>query len=450
MLLRLFMTSGHKPRKNIESRIFSLIIIPSALLMIAFMLIQLTSETKTIAWESKTRAQVAAFAIQDKIRQWDWDLSGQTEDLARLKLIATHLTQNNLVDRISVLDTDGKFLFHLPENADGMEDDARGVQELSVAVDIDRSWLYSHADPKTRILNLYLPVQKQGRIAYAVKTSFSLGKIKDAFHRIYLSLLVTAVTLLMMVGFLTASLTRKIVHPLKKLGRATSEIMSGNFSERVQMDTNDEIGDLANTFNLMTEKISEMKSLAENANPLTHLPGNIAIESDVNQRIKNRTKFAVIHCDLDHFKAYNDSYGIEKGDQAIKLTAAILKSAIEQVGKQGDFLGHEGGDDFVLVTRPDRAKAIADFITTQFDDKIKNLYSEEDRSRGYLMGYDRRASRSENGEIPLTPLPFISISLAGLSNENVDFASYAEITNRLVDVKHEAKAVRGSIFIYRR
>lgn len=142
--------------------------------------------------------------------------------------------------------------------------------------------------------------------------------------------------------------------------------------------THDELEELGSTFNYMTEELIKMKKRAENANPLTKLPGNIVIHEEVEKRIRENKKFMVVYCDLDNFKAFNDKYGIAKGDQAIKLTADIFKEATKTKGDPDDFVGREGGDDFILLTTPEKAQEVADYIIKEFDKRVRNLYSQED------------------------------------------------------------------------
>jgi len=88
------------------------------------------------------------------------------------------------------------------------------------------------------------------------------------------------------------------------------------------------------------------------ASPLTGLPGNVSIETEIKNRLAEGNVFCVIYSDLDHFKSYNDKYGFDKGDAVIKLVSAIFRSAVAEAGNPRDFLGHIGGDDFVVVTTP--------------------------------------------------------------------------------------------------
>ncbi|OGW91713.1 MAG: hypothetical protein A3E74_07640 [Omnitrophica bacterium RIFCSPHIGHO2_12_FULL_44_12] len=443
------MNSNTKPKKSLYVRVFSLVIIPSTLLMIAFIVIQLGAETRTIQQESTSRAQFASYILHEKLT--DLQKSGLSPSILANKIeeISKPLITNGLLNYMIIFQPDGKIDRSLPASINVDPYDTDKIRELEVSAKLDHQWLYSYANRKQRKIDVYLPIMQNNEMVLVYKTSFSLGKISEAIKRSYISIWLTALVILSIVFYLTRSLAKHLVSPLLKLNEASQEIMAENFSKRVDVNTGDEIEILANTFNHMAEKIAEMKMIAQNANPLTHLPGNIAIESDISRRIKFGAKFVVIHSDLDNFKAFNDAYGIEKGDQAIKLTAQILKDALEAKGTQTDFLGHEGGDDFVVVTTPKNAESITNYIIKEFDEKIKLLYNEKDRQNGYIMGHERRASGESEGT-PLTRIPLMSISLAGISNENLDFASYAEITNRLVEMKHKAKEIRGRVFICKR
>lgn len=113
--------------------------------------------------------------------------------------------------------------------------------------------------------------------------------------------------------------------------------------------------------------------LARGANPLTGLPGNVAIEEELNRRKRAEQAFTVIYADLDHFKAYNDTYGFEKGDQVITLLARILSYATKKWGTEKDFVGHIGGDDFIIITVPDCAEEICKSVIRLFRRLVGNL-----------------------------------------------------------------------------
>lgn len=175
------------------------------------------------------------------------------------------------------------------------------------------------------------------------------------------------------------------------------------------------------------------------ANPLTGLPGNLEIQAEINSILAKNMKFAAIYVDLDNFKAYNDVYGFGKGDNAIKLTCDILTDTIRDYGEQDDFIGHIGGDDFILLTRPEQADKICEDVIERFDKRIRELYSEQDLEAGYIYTCNRR------GEC--IAYPIMSISLAIVTNENCEFQNHLDVAELAAELKQEAKAIPGSNFV---
>jgi diguanylate cyclase (GGDEF)-like protein len=175
------------------------------------------------------------------------------------------------------------------------------------------------------------------------------------------------------------------------------------------------------------------------ANPLTGLQGNIEIQAELISKIEGNKPFAVIYADIDNFKAFNDAYGFAKGDSAIKMTADILSDQIRYSGSPGDFLGHIGGDDFVMIVNPDNTDLICDGIISQFDRRICSLYNEEDLRSGRIVTSDRRGDRME--------FPIMTISLAVVSSENRPFKSHVEIAKIAAELKKKAKMIQGSVYL---
>lgn len=441
------MTEQIKKQSTLYSRILSLVFIPSAFLIFAFILIQLSSEIKTITTENKTKAQIASYLIRSKLESFSTETLTRTEIEAKIKEFSKTLIENELVDIVALISLDGRKLFSVPESYQAKAEDLNRIHLLTATAEVENRWLYQY--PSKYSIDVYFPVRQDSGTVYFLKTNFPIGNLREALQRMYVSLGITALIVLSLAIFMTRNLSRRIVRPLNELSKATQDIMNGDFSKIVTIHTGDEIETLADTFNQMTRSLTQMKEVAENANALTHLPGNNAIQAEINKRIQARSKFVVIYGDLDNFKAYNDAYGIEKGDQVIKFTANLLKEAVKEMGAANDFVGHEGGDDFVMVTTPNRAQQIADYIIEQFAAQAKNFYSREDQGKGYVMGRERRQPGFSE-EPKMVPFSFISISLAAISNESQDFASYADVTNNLVDIKHNAKNKKGNSFIWKR
>ncbi len=178
------------------------------------------------------------------------------------------------------------------------------------------------------------------------------------------------------------------------------------------------------------------------ANPLTHLPGNASIMEEFQNLITSGKPFAVGYCDLDKFKVYNDKYGFERGDEAIKATARVLIQSAREAGGDDVFIGHIGGDDFVFACADDKADAVAKKITELFDSAAPQLYSEEDRRAGFIMGTDRQGNETKAG--------LMSISIGIVSNVNSRITHVAQIGEIGAELKKFAKTQNVSNFMRNR
>jgi len=175
------------------------------------------------------------------------------------------------------------------------------------------------------------------------------------------------------------------------------------------------------------------------ANPLTGLSGNEEIQREIDSRIAGKGQFAVIYADLDNFKAYNDVYGFAAGDIVIKMTADILLKQTRLFGNKDDFVGHIGGDDFVIVTTPGKSKEICSNCVELFDEKIKSHFSEEDVKRGYISSVNRKGFTET--------YPLMSITMGIVTNEKRNFENHLEISKASSELKNVLKALPGSNFM---
>jgi len=125
------------------------------------------------------------------------------------------------------------------------------------------------------------------------------------------------------------------------------------------------------------------------ANPLTGLPGNDEIIHTILDSIKSQKLFSIGYVDIDNFKPYNDRYGFSKGDSVILLVAKVLREGIKNLGTPGDFLGHIGGDDFVVVGNPYTMRPVAENAVSKVRKKAQHFYSDEDRNKNGIAGLDR-------------------------------------------------------------
>lgn len=175
------------------------------------------------------------------------------------------------------------------------------------------------------------------------------------------------------------------------------------------------------------------------ANPLTRLPGNVSILNELQKKINGDSLFAVCYLDLDKFKAYNDKYGFEHGDNVIRETARILIRTTKELGTPDDFIGHIGGDDFVIITTPDKADALCQKIISDFDNASPTFYSEEDKKAGFIVAKDRQGIERK--------IPLLSISIGIVTNEKRKVTHVAEIGEVGAELKRQAKSIEKSIYI---
>lgn len=183
----------------------------------------------------------------------------------------------------------------------------------------------------------------------------------------------------------------------------------------------------------LLQKTTEIEVVnAKYQNPLSGLPGNLVIEQKMKQCVEEQHPYYVIYIDIDNFKAYNDVYGFENGDQIIKLLADLI---VDHLPK-GQFAGHIGGDDYVVIFDSYEAMFFCRLIINEFDKRILQYYNPQDVKNGYIIAEDR------HGVIERFPL--ISISIAGVSNEKRNFTSTYELTEELAKLKKKSKQQSGS------
>lgn len=175
---------------------------------------------------------------------------------------------------------------------------------------------------------------------------------------------------------------------------------------------------------------------------LTGLPGNVQIEIELKRRVAGKKLYAVLYADLDNFKAYNDKYGFMNGDEVIKFTANVMRENIQKYGSKGDFLGHIGGDDFVAVVSYENARRIGKEIIKEFNENIKNFYSEEDVKNGYIKILNRKGKMEK--------YPLMTLTVAMISNKFKKYNSVLELGEDGASVKKKAKSIEGSTFLENR
>ena len=171
-------------------------------------------------------------------------------------------------------------------------------------------------------------------------------------------------------------------------------------------------------------------------NPLTGLPGNESILADLTQRLDEGRPFAMLYVDLDRFKPFNDHYGFLRGDDALRSLAQILEDVRDELNDPEAFVGHVGGDDFVLTLPPQLAEDAAAAVCARFDAFSPSLYDDDDRAVGAIEVPDRRGVPQRHG--------MLSLSIGIATTDRRDFAHHGEVVVTATEMKRYAKTRGGA------
>ena len=427
-------------KTTLQSRLIVITVISAVFLIGIFTIIQINNQLGHVQEFNVYRAKQGALIIKDKMTSVFLNLPADTPDRQAAKEIEKVLAdfiETGAIDTALVLDKEGNPVIMLGKLNLVFEEDKKFLKELAESRD-DAKWLVSFVDKENQLVSLF--VKTENPYGFYFKLVFSLGNLQQSLNQVYGPVIVTIMVVILVSIILAFLLSRALILPVKTLNQATKDIASGNLDLKVSISTKDELEELADTFNHMTRELKRMKEKAENANPLTKLPGNIVIREEVEKKIKYKSQFILIYADLDNFKAFNDKHGVSAGDEVIMLTANIMREAIAKNGKKGDFLGHEGGDDFLLLTALERAQKIADYIIEEFDRRIKGLYTEDELKKGYIEGMTRDSDDVKR-------VPIMTISMVGAGNYYRNVESYGQLTGITAELKKAAKKVQKSNFL---
>jgi len=190
---------------------------------------------------------------------------------------------------------------------------------------------------------------------------------------------------------------------------------------------------------LRVRNVLEWSRQQRSASPLTGLPGNVSINEEITRRIEDGEPFSMIQVDIDYFKAFNDHYGYARGDDAIKTLARILTDAATRFGGEEFFVGHIGGDDFVILTKPELSEDIGEEAIVQFDQAVAGLYDPEDRKRGFVEVRNRLHNMEQ--------FPLMSLTLALVSTDRFPVSHLAQLIDIAHELKTHGKGIPGSVLV---
>ncbi len=314
-------------------------------------------------------------------------------------------------------------------------------KEEAQLIESKREWSASKLSEqklKPRVDELFRLLQHLGdeaRVAQETKLQLANRVSEKAFS---ITLFLTLLSLMVGIVFATL-LTLNISASINELKMATEFIGSGKFDHELRIKANDEVGDLAASFKKMSQRLKILEQTSLDASPLTRLPGNLAIEKELLSRIVSGEKLAFCYIDIDNFKAFNDKYGYAKGSIVLKEVGDIIKAVVKELGSKEDFIGHIGGDDYVLITVSQKVSPICNEIIARFDKNMPGFYDKEDVEKGYIVAMSRDNVKQN--------FPIMTVSIAVVTNEKRTISGTMQVAEIAAELKHYAKSIPKSIYV---
>ncbi len=167
-------------------------------------------------------------------------------------------------------------------------------------------------------------------------------------------------------------------------------------------------------------------------NPLTGLPGNERITTELSSRIDRGDPTALLYVDVDDFKPYNDHYGFLRGDHALRELGGLIVEVVKHEAAPGAFVGHVGGDDFVVIVEPHEAERVAEAICERFDAMAPSLYDPGDAAARSIEVPDRRGVPQRYG--------LLSLSIGVATTDRREVEHREELVTAATEMKRYAKS----------
>lgn len=405
-----------------------------------FVLMVFENQLDLIAENSVLSSQHKASGLKYRIE----NVIQSTKELSSVNINKILKECSNIGITDVVLFSEGGKVFVSIENNEAVTRDDAGIEELKMIntaitrQGFEDKLFYHSVNRKEKVISLYIPFVygNENTAVAAIKiVMIDIDKQMNLLYRqcILIGILVTILHL----GF-AMLFSKMILIPIRKLNEATHQIAQGQLEIRVPIVRDDEIGHLASSFNEMGVALQRMRDEAKGANPLTGLPGNITIAKYIDDCLNTQSLFAVLYCDLDNFKAYNDKYGFTRGDDAILYTRDCLIAVSKRKDVKNAFVGHEGGDDFVVIIDYEYWEIFAKAFITTFDRGVFQFYNSIDARNGFIESINRRGERQR--------FPLMSMSVAVVSNKNRPYRRHAEMIAVAAEVKKYVKSQDGSCY----
>jgi PleD family two-component response regulator len=177
---------------------------------------------------------------------------------------------------------------------------------------------------------------------------------------------------------------------------------------------------------------SERESLTD---PQTGLPAGRLIEDQLRQMIRKRQGWAFMDIRINYFDGFKDVYGFIAANDVLRFSAMMIGEVVDELGTPNDFVGHAGGDNFVVITNEENAAAIRQRLKSRFGEEVLSHYNFMDRQQGFIMAPD------ETGKIQQTPL--MTLGAGCVSPATHVFADIREITELAAEERRKDSALDG-------
>lgn len=206
-----------------------------------------------------------------------------------------------------------------------------------------------------------------------------------------------------------------------------------------EMGVDDYVTKPFDTDELLARVRTQLRRVQQNfLSPLIGLPGGYQVELAIKRKLTSADPWSILYLDLDNFKAFNDVYGFLTGNDLIRLVGRICQRIVRDYGNPDDFVGHIGGDDYVVVTTPDRAQNLCRLISAAYKLESRVLYHPEDLRRGSISGVDRKGRPYQ--------FPLVSLSIGVVNNQVRRSHTLREVSYLAAEAKCQAKQSTDNVY----
>ncbi len=235
-------------------------------------------------------------------------------------------------------------------------------------------------------------------------------------------------------------LIRSYLHSLPFIGVISSDTSIFNRKELDHAYYIDKSWSFESIYDRLVNFIKVMK-FSKLLNDVSHLPGNSVINEIMKNKLENNEDFVIMYIDIDQFKSFCDYYGVYRSSKVVQFLTKTIIDLFEKYELNEDFIGHVGGDDFVLIFHNyENYKFIGNKIIEEFDKNIVNFYDKTDVERNYIEVLNRKGIMQK--------FNIVSLSIISITNKVKDYSNTTEIYKDMMILKKDAKQTMGSILLH--